>query len=356
MSIILINIYTYQDKYIYIHTQIEQITNNNIDNSIIQPNIIIVSSLCVIQYNTYIHTYIYIQYINKRKMSTTTTTTTTTDTASTTKNTKPAFNIPAGGSSSKNHTIYYPYHRNEGYPKQMMANFRLVKVASLKRYIRYYNVQVRPDSTPVELASAVAKHFKRDLDVSGSVAGEKKVIEHFVEQVTREQRGHGLGGDHDPSVNDVSSKKRKRTGETAPWIVPDGDIQPGAEVAAKVGNEWIHARIVRYITRTKKYEVEDADAESQDKGKCYHVHTKYVLPLIIPKLSAELIKGERVLALFPYTTSFYEGQIVSTEAHDRYGVRFDDDVEDGKLVKKRKIPRYFVVPFPQHLQKDKKAK
>ena len=31
-------------------------------------------------------------------------------------------------------------------------------------------------------------------------------------------------------------------------------------------------------------------------------------------------------------------------------------VEDGKLVKKRKIPRYFVVPFPQHLQKDKKAK
>lgn len=56
MSIILINIYTYQDKYIYIHTQIEQITNNNIDNSIIQPNIIIVSSLCVIQY---IHIYIY---------------------------------------------------------------------------------------------------------------------------------------------------------------------------------------------------------------------------------------------------------------------------------------------------------
>ena len=63
-----------------------------------------------------------------------------------------------------------------------------------------------------------------------------------------------------------------------------------------------------------------------------------------------------MVALFPYTTSFYEGQIVSTEAHDRYGVRFDDDVEDGKLVKKRKIPRYFVVPFPQHLQKDKKAK
>ena len=64
MSIILINIYyTYQDKYIYIHTQIEQITNNNIDNSIIQPNIIIVSSLCVIQYiHIYIYIYIYTIY------------------------------------------------------------------------------------------------------------------------------------------------------------------------------------------------------------------------------------------------------------------------------------------------------
>ena len=64
MFIILINIYyTYQDKYIYIHTQIEQITNNNIDNSIIQPNIIIVSSLCVIQYiHTYIYIYIYTIY------------------------------------------------------------------------------------------------------------------------------------------------------------------------------------------------------------------------------------------------------------------------------------------------------
>ena len=262
---------------------------------------------------------------------------------------KNAFNVPQNQAERKN-TVYYPYHRNEGYPRQMMSNFRLVKVATLKRYVRYYNVPVRPDSTPVELACAVAKHFKSELDVSGSVAGEKKVIEHFVEQVTREQRGHGLGGDHDASVTDVNSKKRKRTAEPMAWQLPDGEIQPGAEVAAKVNSEWIHARIVRYVARIKKYEIEDADAESQDKGKCYHVSTKYVLPLIIPKLSAEIAKGERVLALFPYTTSFYAGQIVSTEAHERYGVRFDDDVEDGKIVKKRKIPRYFVVPYPKNLR------
>ena len=104
---------------------------------------------------------------------------------------KNAFNVPQNQAERKN-TVYYPYHRNEGYPRQMMSNFRLVKVATLKRYVRYYNVPVRPDSTPVELACAVAKHFKSELDVSGSVAGEKKVIEHFVEQVTREQRGAPL--------------------------------------------------------------------------------------------------------------------------------------------------------------------
>ena len=58
--------------------------------------------------------------------------------------------------------------------------------------------------------------------------------------------------------------------------------------------------------------------------------------IVTDNTEAEIIKGERVLALFPYTTSFYAGQIVSTEAHERYGVRFDDDVEDGKIVKKRK--------------------
>ena len=124
---------------------------------------------------------------------------------------KNAFNVPQNQAERK-HTVYYPYHRNEGYPRQMMSNFRLVKVATLKRYVRYYNVPVRPDSTPVELACAVAKHFKSELDVSGSVAGEKKVIEHFVEQVTEEQEGTGWVAT-DASVTDVNSKKRKRTAE-----------------------------------------------------------------------------------------------------------------------------------------------
>ena len=62
-------------------------------------------------------------------------------------------------------------------------------------------------------------------------------------------------------------------------------------------------------------------------------------------------QGTRVLALFPWTTSFYAGTVVSKgpkhEPGDKYGVRFDDDKEEGKLVKKRKIPRYFVVKHPR---------
>eukprot|EP00505_MAST-04D_sp_SCG-Rhode-Island_P003324 Stramenopile-MAST_4_protein_3324 len=251
--------------------------------------------------------------------------------------------LATSGMSSR-HDVKYPYHRNEGYPPQLMCDFRLVKVQSLKRYIRHYGINIRPDSTPLELAAAVAKHFKYDMDVSGSVAGEKRAIDSFIEQVTSEiQARSGL---HDDSDMDGRLAKRRKLAEKRPWAPEDGEIQPGAEVAAKVQGEWIHARIVRYVGRTKKYEIEDADTESTDKSKRYHVLCRAVLPLIIPKHSEPLRKGKEVLALFPYTTSFYKGQIVSHESQDRYGIRFDDDVEEGKVVKKRKIPRYFVVPYP----------
>jgi|UPI000491E193 hypothetical protein len=241
--------------------------------------------------------------------------------------------------------VHYPYHRNEGYPNMLMCDFRLLKVASLKRYIRHYGINARPDSTPVELAAAVAKHFKHEMDVSGSVAGEKRTIDGFIDQVTAEIAARGpLDGD--TKEGGGLANKRRKLAEKRPWIPADGEILPGAEVAAKVQSEWIHARVVRYVARTKKYEVEDADTESADKSKRYHVPCRWVLPLIIPKHSETLRKQKRVLALFPYTTSFYAGQIVSLESQDRYGVRFDDDLEDGKIVKKRKIPRYFVVPYP----------
>ena len=214
-------------------------------------------------------------------------------------------------------------------------------------------MNVREGATPDQLAVAVARHFDARLDTPE----EEKTIKLFCDFVQGLDDG-GSGGDDSGSDSDdgsapaksnskgstKNSKKRKR----AAAEVAAGQCKPGAEVAAKVKETWIHARIVRFHQRNKRYEVEDADTETgSEKTDRYHVPTKNVIPLVLPKLAETFEKGARVLALFPWTTSFYAGTIVNNkEPGDKYGVRFDDDMEGGKTVKKRKIPRYFVVRHP----------
>ncbi len=78
---------------------------------------------------------------------------------------------------------------------------------------------------------------------------------------------------------------------------------------------------------------------------------RHIVPLVVPKLAETFDHGARVLALFPWTLSFHAATIVSLPTTagfynpGEYGVRFDDDKEEGKIVKERKIPRYFVVRY-----------
>ena len=59
-----------------------------------------------------------------------------------------------------------------------------------------------------------------------------------------------------------------------------GAVQ-AAEVAAKVRETWIHARIIRF--RRNRVQVEDADTETgSEKTDRYHVPTN-VIPLVLPK-------------------------------------------------------------------------
>ena len=131
----------------------------------------------------------------------------------------------------------------------------------------------------------------------------------------------------------------------------NGIVHPGSEVTAKINDTWIHARVVRWHPSTERYEVEDADTTSTDAtSDRYQVMAHDIIPLVVPKMAETLEQGTRVLALFPWTTSFYAGTVVSKgpehEPGDKYGVRFDDDEEEGLIVKMRKIPRYFVVVYP----------
>ena len=130
-------------------------------------------------------------------------------------------------------------------------------------------------------------------------------------------------------------------------VLKNGTVNPGSEVAAKVNDSWIHARVVQWNQDTKCYEVEDADTEESASVESdrYQVMPCNVIPLVVPRLKEKIQQGSRVLALFPWTTSFYAGTVVST-GPKKYGVRFDDDKEEGKIIMKRKIPHYFVVKHP----------
>ena len=257
----------------------------------------------------------------------------------------------------------FPYNENQVYPSTVKADFKRIKQSTLKRYIRFHDVNVREGATPDQLAVAVARHFDARLDTPE----EEETIKLFCDFVQGLDGGDGSGADNSGSESDndgdakdgtsssssssssrsssaANSKKRKRAAKE----VAAGQCKPGAEVAAKVKETWIHARVVRYHQRNKRYEVEDADTETgSEKTDRYQVTPKHIIPLVIPKQAETFEKGARVLALFPWTTSFYAGTIVNNkEPGDKYGVRFDDDMDDGKIVKKRKIPRYFVVRHP----------
>ena len=61
----------------------------------------------------------------------------------------------AGGDSGASH--YFPYHRNEKYPRSLKSDFKKLKISTLKKYVQQFNINVRPDCTPVELSVAVAR-------------------------------------------------------------------------------------------------------------------------------------------------------------------------------------------------------
>ena len=239
---------------------------------------------------------------------------------------------------------YFPYNENTTYPSKLNVDFKRLKQSTLKRYIRYHDVNVREGATPEQLAIAVARHFESRLECPP----EKECLKSFCDFVTGGE-AEEVDSDDGEREERVSGKKRKRA-KSAKDVL-SGLVNPGSEVAAKVKDTWIHARVVRWQQRTKRYEVEDADTESADtKSDRYQVMPRNVIPLVVPKMAETFEQGTRVLALFPWTTSFYAGTVVSKgpkhEPGDKYGVRFDDDKEEGKIVKKRKIPRYFVVKHP----------
>ena len=110
------------------------------------------------------------------------------------------------------------------------------------KYVRHYQINVRPDATSVELAVAVARHFE------AQPVHESATLHKFVKLVEGGVVGYGYGGE--------PLAKRQRAGARAARAGPGGEraLRParvGEQIAANTGNNaengsWILAEARAY--------------------------------------------------------------------------------------------------------------
>lgn len=116
------------------------------------------------------------------------------------------------------------------------------------------------------------------------------------------------------------------------------------QVAAKVSksNEngsWILGNILEYHIASQVYEVQDED----DIARTMNLRPDDVKRL--EDTTAHLRKGDKVLAVFPETTSFYRALVVKNPKAPGWEVivRFEDDEDATGKAPARKVPARFVL-------------
>ncbi|TDH72808.1 uncharacterized protein CCR75_005464 [Bremia lactucae] len=139
----------------------------------------------------------------------------------------------------------------------------------------------------------------------------------------------------------------------------------GCLVAAKIARShelWIMARVVKFNFDSNTYEVEDVDSgddESDDDAPRRHYIVSWQQAVRLPGDTlpeGEWIQyavNERVMAMYPNTTSFFRSTIrVPNPKGAPYVIlKFDEDEDEHGLVPDRKVPFRFVAPLEPWHQK-----
>lgn len=253
------------------------------------------------------------------------------------------------------------------YPRHMRVDFNKLRANTLKRYAWHYNLpqQHSNGETTDDLASACAKHFAMQLQVD-----ELKVLSDFVNYcnnirgtTSQPEVGLGLssntpGAFNAKSVNGTDYHSFADGGAREDMETKRRKIHPlpnGRKVAAKINNEWMLTRILKFSKRKKSYKVEDAD-EMTDDPFVYDVHQDLIICLPDPSDGSpapQFLRGDRVLALFPGTSTFYAATVAKRFDKPKgriqeYGLRFDDDEKDATgEVRMNRINAFDIVEYPE---------
>ncbi|OQR93880.1 hypothetical protein ACHHYP_02117 [Achlya hypogyna] len=136
--------------------------------------------------------------------------------------------------------------------------------------------------------------------------------------------------------------------------LPITEIAVGSQVAARVARShelWILASVVKQDPKTRLFEVEDEDSGDEDtEGKRHHmVPRDWMIPLPREEQVYEWVSfkwNQKVLAMYPNTTSFYPAVVVIPNPPGSLYVvvRFEDDADEFGYCPERKVPFRFVTP------------
>jgi len=223
------------------------------------------------------------------------------------------------------------------YPKHLKTDFRKLERHTLVKILRHYGLNPRQDVNDEELALIAARCFDKT-KLPGNDFIDKFAVKHCYSFADKSQFGTNkkLKTSHEKSKNEAA--------------------KPGEQVAAKLNKtlddgKWVLANVLSYDHRTLLYAVQDED----DTASAVATPLPMCEVKRLDDSAAHLKKGDLVLAVFPETTSFYKavvakvmkplgnGNASTSSSNWEVVVRFDDDVEDGKILPSRRIPARFVV-------------
>lgn len=111
-----------------------------------------------------------------------------------------------------------------------------------------------------------------------------------------------------------------------------------------INGSWILGNVLEYHAVPQLYEVQDED----DINRLMHLPVECVKRL--EDSASHLRKGDKVLAVFPETTSFYRALVVKNpkppanpNANWDVVVRFEDDEDESGKAPPRRVPGRFVL-------------
>lgn len=161
--------------------------------------------------------------------------------------------------------------------------------------------------------------------------------------------GNGNGNGNGNGIADSPSVSGKAAGNGNHSLSGNGasaaanaTLLPRSEVACRVkedGNTtWILAKVIRYVSEAKKYEVSDS---GDDEGQKTHmVFKKHIRTLT--KKASDFESGARCFAVYPDTTVFYPATVIGRRGRQVQCV-FDDEDDDEDVPKE--VDGRHVLPF-----------